>query len=312
MSGIPFACVLGARPLRHHPSGHPVPTIEPVEHSESSFNGAQGTQIVYQVWKPDADPTAVVVIAHGLGEHARRYADVAAELTARGIAVYALDHRGHGRSAGRRLALRHWHDFLEDLGTMLEIARDAVPDVPLILLGHSMGGAIALTYALDRPRDLDALVLSAPAVTLGTGTPKVVIAVGKVLGRFLPWVPVEKIDPASVSRDPEVVERYKADPLVHHGMIPAGIARQLVLTMESLPGRIPALRVPTLVLHGSADQLTDVAGSRMIPDLVTSAECTMHVYDGLYHELFNEPERQQVLGDLLDWLAPRLAGASTK
>ncbi|MBN4927656.1 lysophospholipase [Hoyosella rhizosphaerae] len=250
-----------------------------------------------------------MVIAHGIGEHAGRYAHVAEELTQHGIAVYAPDHRGHGKSGGPRMALKAWDDLTTDLDSVVDIARAQVPDVPVFLLGHSMGGAIALSYALDKGSHLKALVLSAPAVKLATGTPKIVVTVGKILGRFLPWIPVEKVNASAVSRDPEVVRKYEADPMVHHGMIPAGIARHLVLTMESFPSRLPSLKVPTLVLHGNADQLTDVDGSRMIPDLVTETECTLHVYEGLYHELFNEPEKKQVLGDFTEWLAPRLANS---
>lgn len=278
-----------------------------MEHSESFFRGVYGTRINYSVWKPDGDPTGIVVISHGMGEHAERYAHVADEFTRLGLVVYAPDHRGHGRSGGRRLSVKAWRDYTADLHTMLAIARRRHPGLPTVLLGHSMGGTIALTYALEHPEGLAALILSAPALQLATGTPKLVVALGKTLGRYLPFVPVEKISADDVSRDPEVVERYKADPLVHHGFVPAGLGRELVLTMESLPIRLGRLQVPLLVLHGSEDKLTSVAGSRMVPDLVSETECTLHVYSGLYHELFNEPEKKQVLDDVIEWLQPHLS-----
>ncbi|MCW4355858.1 lysophospholipase [Hoyosella sp. YIM 151337] len=282
-----------------------------MEHSESFFRGVYGTRINYSVWKPDGEPSGIMVISHGLGEHAERYAHVAEAFTGLGLVVYAPDHRGHGRSGGRRLGLRTWGDFTADLHTMFAIARRHNPGLPTVLLGHSMGGTIALTYALEHPEGLSAVVLSAPAIQLATGTPKLIVALGKTLGRYLPFVPVEKISADDVSRDPVVVEQYKNDPLVHHGFVPAGIARQLVLTMESLPPRLGRLRVPLLVLHGTEDKLTAVAGSRSVPDLVSNTDCTLHVYSGLYHELFNEPEKKQVLDDTVEWLQPILAAART-
>ncbi|WP_041451243.1 alpha/beta hydrolase [Hoyosella subflava] len=282
-----------------------------MEHSESFFRGVYGTRINYSVWKPDREPVGIVVISHGLGEHAERYAHVAEEFNRLGLVVYAPDHRGHGRSGGRRLGLRTWRDYTADLHTMFAIARRHHTGVPAVLLGHSMGGTIALTYALDHPEGLSAVILSAPAIQLATGTPKLIVTLGKTLGRYLPFVPVEKISADDVSRDPVVVEQYKNDPLVHHSFVPAGLARHLVLTMEALPLRLSRLRVPLLVLHGSEDKLTAVAGSRSVPDLISETDCTLHVYSGLYHELFNEPEKKQVLDDVIEWLEPRLSRAQT-
>ncbi|MFC9789127.1 alpha/beta hydrolase [Rhodococcus sp. NPDC127528] len=275
-------------------------------HTESSFIGNHGTRIEYDVWTPDGPPVAVLVLAHGFGEHARRYDHVVERLVGLGLAVYAPDHRGHGRSGGKRVELKAWTDFTDDLHRLVGIATTEHRGLDLYLLGHSMGGAIALSYALDHQDLLTGLILSGPAVDVTTGVPGVVVEVGKVVGRVLPSLPVQSLDANLVSRDPAVVAAYKADPLVHHGKVPAGIARGLIVNAESLPERLPTLRIPLLLLHGSEDGLVNVNGSRMIAATVGSDDLTYTEYPGLYHEVFNEPEREQVLDDLVGWLRPRL------
>ena len=282
------------------------PIVGDVAHTEATFTGNHGTRIVYDVWTPDSDPVAVVVLSHGFGEHARRYDHVVARLLDLGLAVYAPDHRGHGRSGGKRVELKQWSDYTDDLHRVFDIARTAHPGLPVYLLGHSMGGAIALDYALDHQADLAGLVLSAPAVDVTTGVPGVVVAVGKIVGRYLPGIPVETLDADLVSRDPQVVDAYNADPLVHHGKVPAGVARGMIVNAESLPARLPSLSVPVLLLHGELDGLANVTGSRMIATTAGSADLTYHEYPGLFHEVFNEPEQDQVLGDVATWLRGHL------
>jgi lysophospholipase len=277
-----------------------------VTHTESSFVGKHGTRIVYDVWAPDGPPVAALVLVHGFGEHARRYDHVVERLLGLGLVVYAPDHRGHGRSGGKRVELEAWTDFTDDLHHLVGIVTTAHPGLDLYLLGHSMGGAIALSYALDHQDLLAGLILSAPAVDVTTGVPGVVVELGKIVGRFLPSLPVQSLDANLVSRDPAVVAAYQADPLVHHGKVPAGIARGMVVNAESLPGRLPALRIPLLLLHGGEDGLANVNGSRMIAATAASDDLTYTEYPGLYHEVFNEPEREQVLDDLDEWIRPRL------
>lgn len=265
-----------------------------------------GTRIVYDVWRPDGAPTGILLLAHGLGEHARRYDHVVERLVGLGLVVYAPDHRGHGRSGGKRIELRDWSEFLEDLHRLSAIAAAENPGLRRFLLGHSMGGAIALSYALDHPEELSGLILSAPAVDVVTGKPRIVVEIGKIIGRFAPGVPVETLDAGSVSRDPAVVAAYESDPLVHHGKVKAGIARGMITAAESFPSRLPSLTMPLLLLHGTDDRLADVSGSRMIASRAGSEDLTLKTYDGLFHEVFNEPEQEKVLDDLTDWLRPRL------
>ncbi|MEU5841525.1 lysophospholipase [Rhodococcus sp. NPDC047139] len=276
-----------------------------MQHTESSFSGGGAIPIVYDVWSPES-PTGVLILSHGLGEHARRYDHVAERLTELGLVVYSPDHRGHGRSGGKRVHAREMREFTDDLDTLIGLATHEHPGLPVFMLGHSMGGAIALAYALDHQDGLAALVLSGPAVIVTSGTPKPVVEIGKLLGRFLPGVPVQKLDSKAVSRDPAVVAAYDADPLVHHGLVPAGLARVLVLNEQSLEQRLPDLTLPLLVMHGTEDTLADPAGARLIADRAGSKDLTLKLYDGLFHEVFNEPEKDRVLDDLTDWLKARL------
>nr|MBM4730444.1 alpha/beta fold hydrolase [Prescottella equi] len=277
-----------------------------MQHTESEFVGVHGTRIVYDVWRPDGPPTGILLLAHGLGEHARRYDHVVERLVGLGLVVYAPDHRGHGRSGGKRIELHDWSEFLDDLHRLSAVAIAENPGLQRFLLGHSMGGAIALSYALDHQDELSGLILSAPAVDVVGGKPRVVIEIGKLLGRFAPGIPVETLDAKSVSRDPAVVAAYESDPLVHHGKVKAGIARGMILAAESFPARLPSLTIPVLLLHGTEDRLADVSGSRMIAAHAGSKDLTLKTYDGLFHEVFNEPEQEKVLDDLVDWLRPRL------
>ncbi|MEE2058626.1 alpha/beta hydrolase [Rhodococcus artemisiae] len=279
-----------------------------MQRTESSFTGGNSTRIVYDVWSPDnGEVTGVVVLAHGLGEHARRYDHVAERLGSLGLVVFALDHHGHGRSGGKRLHAREMSEFTDDLDRLFDIATQAYPGLPVFLLGHSMGGAIALAYALDHQDRLTALALSGPAVVVTSGTPGPVVEIGKVIGRFLPDLPIQKLDSNAVSRDPAVVAAYQADPLVHHGLVPAGIARVMIDNEQSLARRLPSLTLPVLVQHGTADALADPAGAQLIVGRAGSEDLTLKLYDGLFHEVFNEPENDRVLGDLVDWLRPRIA-----
>lgn len=277
-----------------------------MQHTESEFAGVHGTRIVYDVWRPDGPPTGILLLAHGLGEHARRYDHVVERLVGLGLVVYAPDHRGHGRSGGKRIELHDWSEFLDDLHRLSAVAIAENPGLQRFLLGHSMGGAIALSYALDHQDELSGLILSAPAVDVVGGKPRVVIEIGKILGRFAPGIPVETLDAKSVSRDPAVVAAYESDPLVHHGKVKAGIGRGMILAAESFPARLPSLTIPVLLLHGTEDRLADVSGSRMIAAHAGSKDLTLKTYDGLFHEVFNEPEQEKVLDDLVDWLRPRL------
>lgn len=274
--------------------------------AERSFDGVGGVRIVYDIWTPDIAPRGVVVLSHGLGEHARRYDHVAARFGEDGLVTYALDHRGHGRSAGKRVLVKHISEYTGDFDTLVGIATKEHPGLARIVLGHSMGGGIVFAYGVERPDDYDLMVLSGPAVAAQTAVSPLLVMVAKALGAIAPGLPVQELDANAISRDPAVVNAYNTDPLVHHGKVPAGIARALLTVSETMPQRAPALTAPLLVVHGSEDRLIPADGSRQLVKAVGSSDVELKVYPGLYHEVFNEPERNQVLDDVVSWINARL------
>lgn len=265
------------------------------------LEGTKGVALAWQAWLPDDDPKAVVILSHGLAEHSGRYAHVAACLVRHGYGVYALDHRGHGRSQGRRAQIDRMAYVVDDLHTFVGLVRSEQPAKPQFLLGHSVGGAVAVNYALEHPDELAGLVLSAPAVVI-ENAPAVQVRVGKILSAIAPGFPLLALDGTAVSRDTAVVHAYDTDPLNYRGKIPVRTLAELVDTAEQVPDRLGDLRLPILLLQGTADRLVPLSASRLVHDRVSSPDRTLRLYEGLYHEVFNEPERDQVLADLCDWL----------
>jgi alpha-beta hydrolase superfamily lysophospholipase len=274
--------------------------------TERNFDGVGGVRIVYDVWTPDIAPRAVVVLSHGLGEYARRYDHVAQRFGEAGLLTYALDHRGHGRSGGKRMLVRDISEYTGDFATLVGIASRENPGLKSIVLGHSMGGGIVFAYGVERPDNYDLMVLSAPAVAAQDLVSPLLAFAAKILGVLLPGLPAQELDVNAISRDPAVVAAYNADPLVYHGKVPAGVGRALLQVGETMPQRAPALTAPLLVVHGSADRLIPVEGSRRLVGAVGSDDVELKVYPGLYHEVFNEPEQDQVLGDVVSWILNRL------
>jgi acylglycerol lipase len=275
--------------------------------TERTFDGVGGVRIVYDVWSPDTDPRGVVVLSHGLGEHARRYDHVAARFGQDGLVTYALDHRGHGRSGGKRVLVKDISEYTGDFDTLVGIATKEHPGATRIVLGHSMGGGIVFAYGVERPDDYDLMVLSGPAVAAQAAVSPVLALLAKTVGAIAPGLPLQTLDASAVSRDPDVVNAYNTDPLVHHGKVPAGVARALLLVGDTMPQRAAALTAPLLVVHGSEDRLIPVDGSRQLVEAVGSSDVELKVYPGLYHEVFNEPERYQVLDDVVSWINARLS-----
>ncbi|HET9094115.1 MAG TPA: alpha/beta hydrolase [Solirubrobacteraceae bacterium] len=285
------------------------PTADgPAAVEEGSFRGVRGRRIAWRAWTPPdgRSPRGVVTVAHGYGEHIGRYEHVAQRLTAAGYAVYGADHHGHGHSAGRRgrVSLRVAVEDLDQL--IVTVARTRHRDIPQFLLGHSMGGAVALRYALAHQARLTGLILSAPLAAVEGGP--ALLAVGRLLGLVLPGVPVSRVEPRLVSRSPQVVKAYIADPLNHHGGVPAATARDFILHVRSLARDVPRITVPTLLMWGTADRLCPPAGAERLAAHLGSPDLTVHRYAGLFHEILNEPERERVLDDLVAWLATHAPG----
>lgn len=272
--------------------------------SSDSLAGTGGFALFAQSWLPEAG-TAIrgtVVIVHGFGEHSDRYDHVADRLADEGYAVSAADHRGHGRSQGPR-AVIETAALVADVDQLLRRSAGAHPGVPVFLLGHSLGGMIAIAYALAHGERLDGLILSGPLAAVDASP--ALVRFGRLLSAVAPRAPTLALDARLVSRDPEVVAAYRADPLVHHGRIPARTAAQITETVQRLPDAVAAITVPTLILYGTADGLCPPRGSVMVAERLGADDITVRAYEGLYHEVLNEPERETVITDVVEWLAPR-------
>jgi lysophospholipase len=276
-----------------------------VTEASGSFAGVGGRRIFWHSWTPAEAARGAIVLVHGVGEHSGRYEHVVARLLDEGYAVHASDHRGHGRSDGPRAFIEDMDDVVADVDTLVNRAVASHPGVPLFMLGHSMGGLISLRYALAHQERLSGLILSAALAAIESVT-KPLELVGRALSVLAPRTPLIAIDPSLVSRDPAVVAAYVSDPLVHHGKLPARTAAQLADAVERFPTTVGAITVPTLILYGTADGLCPPAGSEMLARLIGSADATVKAYEGLFHEILNEPERDAVLEDIVAWLAARV------
>jgi acylglycerol lipase len=280
-------------------------------HEHGHRTNVTGQSAYWQAWLPRDTPRAIIVIVHGIHEHSARYAHVGARLAAAGYAVYAADHRGHGRSDGRRANIERMALILEDLGSFVRFAAERHAGLPVFIVGHSLGGLIALHYAINCGRagsgstSLAGLVVSGPAVTATAGSALARRLAG-VLSTLVPNLGVAALDADhKISRDPEVVRAYREDPLVYRGRIKARTGAEILAAMQRLPTQLTRLSVPLLLLHGTDDQICPLVGSIMVHDAVSSPDRTLRRYPGLYHEVFNEPEREAILTDLICWLDDR-------
>jgi acylglycerol lipase len=273
-----------------------------MRHETDEQQGHGDRPLFTQAWLPHVEVRAVMVLAHGLAEHSSRYEELASRLTAQGLAIVALDHVGHGQSPGVRALIESFDGLVADVTQCIRAARARHPGRPLHLLGHSLGGAVALLAALDHPELVDGLVLSAPAVGVDPGISALRLMLGRLLSVLAPSVGILTLPAAAISRDPVTVRTYENDPLVYRGAIPARTVVELLGAMQRIRQRAPELRVPTLVLHGTADALVPLEFARPVYERLGSPDLTIKLYEGCYHELFNEPERERVYADLGAWL----------
>lgn len=260
---------------------------------------------------PTESPRATVALLHGFGEHAGRYTHVAQAFAKKGLEPWTMDLRGHGRSEGPRAFVSSFDEHTRDLGAFIAHVRKERPNRPLFLVAHSMGGCIATLYVIQKgaAANLDGLVLSAPALKLGTDFNPVKIAVGRALGKYIPGLPIEKLKAESISRDPEVVRAYDADPLVFRGWVKTGFGRAFIEATEEVARGMEKVKLPLLVLQGEGDKIINQSGGTELHSRASSADKRLILYPGLYHEIFNEPEKDKVLGDVVDWLERHLAAA---
>lgn len=280
------------------------PVHDTIRRIEDCRPASDGADLFQRTWIP-VSPSRVLVVVHGFGEHSGRYEEFASWFARRGFAVHAADLRGHGRSSGRRGHAASMEALLDDLAGLQDFVSARYPGLPRILLGHSMGGLLTTAFVCERQPLIDRLVVSGPALSLSPDISRVRMALARLLRRVLPRLTLDVgLDAAGLSRDPEVVRRYLEDPLVH-GRISMALAAGMMDAQIRTAASPMSVRVPMLLLHGESDPLCLVEGSRSFFEGLpreSVAGSELRTYPGLKHEIFNEPEREQIYQDLLDWL----------
>lgn len=270
-------------------------------HSTESLTTPDGVQLHVNVWHVDT-PKAIVFIAHGLAEHSGRYAHVAAALNAAGYHVVAPDHRAHGNSPGQpRAYVKDTTVFVDDLKALWDHVGGQHPDLPKFLIGHSMGGYIATLFALRYQEEMQVLVTSGAGL-MSAAVPKILGWLLNLVALIIPKVPLIQLDGTAISRDPAVVARYDEDPLNYRGKIPAGTLASMWSNSAVAMKQVHTLKLPMLVMHGEADRLVPAKVSRLLFERAASTDKALKIFPELYHEIFNEPEQEQVIAEMIAWL----------
>ena len=278
-----------------------------MKHLEGFFNGVRDHRIYYQLWLPETEPKAVLLVVHGLAEHGGRYMNLVNHFLPLGYAVYAVDHLGHGRSEGARVYVEQFADYTDTLVTFREMIRGWQKGKPVFLVGHSMGGLIGALYLLSHQNELAGAVLSAPAVKPPDDISPVTIFAGTVLSALIPRLGLIQLEAEGVSRDPAVVQAYETDPLVYRGKVTARLGAEMINAMKQVVAEASRISLPLLILQGGADRLVHPSGAQMLHDRVASTDRKIILYEGLYHEVFNEPEHDRVLQEVETWLEAHLS-----
>ncbi|HSV38076.1 MAG TPA: lysophospholipase [Nocardioidaceae bacterium] len=272
-----------------------------MEHRDGTFTGASGGESYWQAWLPER-PKAVIVFAHGVSEHTGRYEYVGERLVAGGYALYAIDHHGHGKSAGTPGNVDRFSYVIEDLHTLRLMAVDAHPGVAVFVMGHSMGGLVALDYLTTKSQaGVAGLVLTGAAVDPTVGS-KLERMLAPLISRLAPNLALVDIGSNDISRDPDIVTTYQNDPLVYNGKIRARTGAEALAAVGRVTTRMGSLTLPALVMHGTDDKIVSPSGSNLVYESIRSKDKTLKLYDGLYHEILNEPEKDTVIDEILAWL----------
>ena len=271
---------------------------------ESSFTNADGLNIFMRSWLPTGAPRAVIVLVHGFNAHSGYMIWAAEQFAARGLAAYALDLRGRGRSDGERFFINSFSDYTGDVDQLVAIARAAHPGLPIYVLGHSAGGVVASTYVFEHQDTVAGLVCESFA--LDVGVPDAAALLIKGISHLAPHLHIFTLKNEIFSRDPAVIAAMNADPLIANESQPAETSAELIKAAERLKANMPKYRVPILIIHGTADKATRYQGSEYFYEHAGSADKTLKLYEGHYHDLLNDVGKEGVMADVQGWLDERI------
>lgn len=275
---------------------------------EHRFENAEGISLFYREWLPEAAETrGIVFILHGINEHSGRYRHVAKALTGAGLACYAIDHRGHGLSGGRRGYIPDLQLAVDDFEQLYRRVRAEHPQQPLMIFAHSMGSLIGLGFVLRQPENLRGIALSGTAIHGERRAPAPLVSLLLLAARVMPRVRLSPRGPADVlTRDQGKLREWDEDDLVEKRMWRIGTSAAMLRMGRQICASVQDIKTPLLALHGGADHLTPASGARFLVEQAASADATLKIYPGLQHEIVNEIERAQVINDLRDWLLERV------
>jgi acylglycerol lipase len=275
--------------------------------TEGSYRGVGGLKIFTRSWRPVGTPRAVVVIVHGFNSHSGQYAWVADQFVNHGLAVYALDLRGRGKSEGERFYVQRFQDYADDLATFVTMVKSQEPGLRVFLLGHSAGGVVSCLYTLDHQSELAGLICESFAHEIPA--PDVALAVLKGVSHIAPHLHVLKLKNEDFSRDPKVVEAMNNDPLIANEVQPTQTVAEMVRADERLKREFSRITIPVLILHGTHDKAAKPSGSQHFYDNASSSDKTLKLYEGHYHDLLNDVGKETVLADIQRWIDGHIASA---
>lgn len=273
--------------------------------NESSFEGVGGLKIFTRSWQPaEGKPRAALVIVHGFNSHSGQYLWTAEQFAANGLAVYALDLRGRGRSEGERFYVEKIEDFTDDVETLVTQAKSENPGLPVYVLGHSAGGVISCVYTLEHQAEIDGLICESFAFELPV--PDIALSFLKGLSYITPHTHVFSLNNKDFSRDPAVVQSMNEDILIKGESQPAQTAKVLINAAGRIKEEFPLITIPVLILHGSEDHATKPSGSQHFYEQAGSEDKTLKIYEGHFHDLLNDIDKEVVMADIQNWLDERI------
>jgi len=277
---------------------------EGINHQQGFFDGIRGAKTYHQCWLPKEEPKAVLFVVHGLAEHSGRYLHIVNYFVPLGYAVYTLDHFGHGRSEGTRNFVEQFEDYTGPLKTFFDTVRESQPNIPIFLVGHSMGGLIGARYLMDHQSDFAGAILSGPAIRIPNHPSEFLIAIINIVSILLPKFGVRQLESDVDCSDPSVTAARAVDPLSYQGKVTARLGAEINRASLYVQEKAQQITLPLLFVQGGADATVDPAGTQLLYDTVGSNDKTFKVYEGYYHEVFNEPEprRNLVFNDIQVWL----------
>ncbi|HOL20477.1 MAG TPA: lysophospholipase [Candidatus Hydrogenedens sp.] len=249
---------------------------------------------------------ANIILIHGYGEHCSRYDYMSEMMNKQGINVFSYDQRGFGHSPGKRAWINDFNELLDDFDIFLNVIKEEIISLPTFFMGHSMGGMVLARYVETRPNcSAKGLIFSSPFLALNEDVPKFLLKLSGILATVLPWVPVSRVDNTALSKDLDVVKRADEDPLGYHGSVKAYTGYVFYKVIQEIQRDFKLIKLPTIILHGKKDQIVPFSGSINLFENITSEDKAIHLFENGYHELWNDYEKDEMIGKICGWVSER-------